>query len=139
MKQLTLPLSKLDLLFSSLFFIRKHFKILVGLGLIAAFGRVIQLGGFGEIPTWANIVLEVIVEGSRILLFLFVLGMANIRKGIDLVRRLFSGKSNLAARWHIAAKKLKGDWLKIALSFIGFLIIAGLFNLLIDKLAYQTC
>ncbi len=40
---------RMDLLFISLIFLKKHYAILLALGLIAAFGRVIQLCGFGEI------------------------------------------------------------------------------------------
>ena len=130
---------KLNLLYGSLFFIKKHFLTIFGLGLIAAFGRVIQLGGFGEIPTWTNIVLEVVVETARILIFLFVLGVANIERGAYQVKRLFTRRSNLKTYWFIATKKLKTQWIQISLSFFGFLIIAGVVNVLIDSLAYQTC
>src|SRR5688500_10596365 len=130
---------KLNLLYGSLFFIKKHFLTIFGLGLIAAFGRVIQLGGFGDIPSWANIVLEVVVETARVLIFLFVLGVANIKKGAYQVKQLFTRKSNLKNYWFIATKKLKTQWIQISLSLFGFLIIAGVFNVLIDSLAYQTC
>src|SRR5688572_526722 len=85
-------LNKLTILNNAIYFIKKHFLVILLLALISAFGRVIQLGGFGEIPGWANIVLEIIVESSRILLFLFVLGLANVKKGISRIRDLFTKK-----------------------------------------------
>jgi hypothetical protein len=130
---------KLNLLYGSLFFIKKHFLIIFGLGLIAAFGRVIQLGGFGEIPSWANIVVEVVVETARVLIFLFVLGIASIKRGANKLKRLFTRRSNLRTYWSIVTKKLKTQWIQIFLSFFGFLLIAGVINTLIDSLAYQTC
>src|SRR5688572_29556335 len=130
---------KLNLLYGSLFFIKKHILTIFGLGLIAAFARVIQLGGFGEIPTWTNIVLEVVVETARVLIFLFVLGVANIKKSAYHVKRLFTRRSDLKTYWLIATKKLKTQWIQICLSVFGFLLIAGVINILIDSLAYQTC
>ena len=139
MKATARVLSKLDLLSHSFSFMRDHYKILLALGLIAAFGRVIQLGGFGEVSSTTNYILEGVVEGSRILIFLYVLGIANIRRGIDKVKHLFSGKRNLKAIWAVAVQKIKTQWLGISLNFFGFLIIAGTINFLIDQLAYQTC
>src|SRR5918994_1300070 len=88
---------RLTLLKNSLYFFKKHFLVILGLGLIAAFGRVIQLGGLGQITTWTNIVLEVVVESSRILLFLYVLGFADIKNGVLRIKRLFTNKNNLRA------------------------------------------
>ena len=71
---------KLSLLNNTLYFFKKHFVAIIGLGLIAAFGRVIQLGGFGQITSLMNIILEVVIESARLVLFLYVLGLANIKK-----------------------------------------------------------
>jgi hypothetical protein len=139
MKSLSNLTCKLNLLSGSIAFLKKLFVIILGLGLVAAFGRVIQLGGFGEIPAWANIVLEVAVEGSRVLIILFVLGIANVKRGALAIGRLFSRRSNLKAYWSIAIKKMKTQWIQISLSLIGFLVIAGGINFLIDTLAYETC
>ena len=79
---------KLSLLNNTFYFFKKHFMAIMGLGLIAALGRVIQLGGFGEITNWMNIILEVVVESARILLFLYVLGLANIRNGVLRIKHL---------------------------------------------------
>ena len=139
MKSLSNLTSKLTLLYGSVSFFKDHFLVIFGLGLVAAFGRVVQLGGFGEIPSWANIVLEVVVETSRVLIFLFVLGVANIKRGAGAIRRLFSRRSKLKIYWSIAIKKLKTQWIQISLSLVGFLMIAGGINFLIDTLAYETC
>jgi hypothetical protein len=139
MKWLLNLTDKLNLLYGSIFFVKNHFPIIFGLGLIAAFGRVIQLGGFGEIPSWASIGLEVVVETARVLIFLFVLGIASLKRGAYQVKRLFTQRSNLRTYWSIAKKKMKTQWIHILLSFFGFLIIAGVVNFLIDTLAYETC
>ncbi len=139
MKWLSNLNSKFNLLYGSIFFIKNHSLTIFSLGLVAALGRVIQLGGLGEIPPWANIVLEGVVETSRMLIFLFVLGIANIKRGAYQVKQLFTGRSNLKTYWSIVIKKLRTQWIQISLSFFGFLIIVVVINFLIDTLAYETC
>ena len=132
-------INKLTALNNTIYFIKKHFLVILGLGLISAFGRVIQLGGFGQIPGWLNTVLEIIVESSRILLFLFVLGLANVKKGILRIRDLFIKKDMWRSNWNVSIQKIKKQWLSVLLNLAAFLIIAAMFNYLIDQLAYQTC
>ena len=127
--------NKFYLLSNTLYFFKKHFLVITGLGLIAAFGRVIQLGGFGQITTWRNMVLEVVIESSRILLFLYVLGLANIKNGALRIRHLFSNNDNRKSSLIIAIQKLKKQWFSVVLNSMGFLIIAWAINYLIDLLA----
>ena len=130
---------KLTSLHNAIYFFKKHFLIIISLGLIAAFGRVIQLGGFGEITTTFTIVLEIIIEASRILLFLYVLGLANIKNGILRIKRFFTQKKNRKLQWTNAVRKFKQQWFSIVLNLAGFSLIAWVINYLIDLLAYQTC
>jgi hypothetical protein len=76
---------KLNWLYHSISFFKNIF-VIAGLGFIAGFGRVIQLGGFGKINPSFNIFLEVIVESAGILIFLYVLGMASIKTGVGRIR-----------------------------------------------------
>lgn len=131
--------TRFQLLVQSLTFIKNHYPLLFGLGLIAALGRVAQLGGFGDLSAGVNFLLEVIVESSRVLIFLFVLGIANIQKGFEHLKRLLTGKVSLKAAWTVVVHKTKHEWVSPLLSFIAFILIAGVINFLIDQLAYQTC
>ena len=130
---------KLNWLYHTLYFIKKHFVVIVGLGLIAAFGRVIQLGGFGEITSRMNFILEIVIESARVLIFLYVLGLASIKNGVLQLSNFFTGKINRKLHWAVAIQKMKEQWLSILLSVIGFLLIAGIINYLIDLLAWETC
>lgn len=137
----TLPFlsEKLTCLDSSLAFIRRHFLVVTGLGLVAGLGRVIQLGGFGEITSSTHIFLELIIESARVLLVLYVLGLASVRNGILRVRHFFTRKRDRKTQWSIIIQNLRKQWLSILFNFIGFALIAGLLNYLIDLLAYETC
>lgn len=103
-------LEKLNLLLSSVIFIRKNIYVILGLGLVASFGRVIQLGGFGEIDNPTHIIVEIVVETSRLLIFLFVLGLANVKKGALQFLKLFSRRVFNKSQWTNIWKNLKLNW-----------------------------
>ncbi len=130
---------KWSLLNNTVYFFKKHFLTIMGLGLIAAFGRVIQLGGFGQITSWMNVILEVVVESARVLLFLYVLGLANVKNGLLRIKHILTHKDDRKTLLTNAIHKLKKQWLSLSLNIIGFLVIASIINYLIDLLAYETC
>jgi hypothetical protein len=130
---------KLNWLFNTIYFFKRHFKVLFGLGFIAAFGRAIQLGAFGQVSSLMNIFLELMIESSRILIFMYVLGVANIKSGALRIRHLITHKNNRKLNRTVALQKLKSQWLTVLLNIILFLIIAWTVNYLIDLLAYETC
>lgn len=130
---------KLNCIDGTLYFFRKHFLIVLGLGLVAAFGRVVQLGGFGEITSSVHVILEIVIESARILLFLYVLGLANIKTGFLRMKKLFTHKQDRKLQFCIAAQNFKNQWKTILLNFLVFALIAWILNYLIDLLAYETC
>ncbi len=132
-------LDHLDPLFSTLVFMKRHWITLFCLGLIAGVGRVVQLGGFGEVTPVTHGLLEVLVEGSRVAILLFVVGLANIRMGFRHVVGLLSGKVAIGKFARTVWSKMKLRWIALSLSFIAFALIAGVMNMLIDQLAYETC
>ena len=130
---------RLNFLFNTLQFFKKHCLVILGLGFVAALGRVIQLGGFGAITNWAYIILEIIVESARILLFIYVLGLANVKTGLNRIRQFFTHQNDRRRKWAVVLQNLKRNWVSILLNTIGFLLIVGILNYLIDLLAYETC
>ncbi|MDQ3290145.1 MAG: hypothetical protein M3Q05_02525 [Bacteroidota bacterium] len=130
---------KLSFLNTTLYFYRKHFLTITGLGFMAAFGRVIQIGGFGEITQAVNIILEIVVESARLLLILYALGLANIKTGIRRIKRFFTHKKNKKVNWALALENLKKQWQVVILNFLAFALIAWVLNYIIDVLAYETC
>lgn len=129
----------ISLLTKTFEFIRIHFPTLLALGFIAAFGRVLQLGGFGEISSALNGVLEVVIQSSRIFLFVFVLGESNVQKGWDQVIRFISQKSSRRQQLQSAVRNLKQNKSIIIISLTGYGLLAFLMNYLIEASAYQTC
>lgn len=130
---------KLSLLRHTFYFLKEHMMVIFGLGLIAALGRVIQLGGFGQVTPLADIFLEVIVALARLLIFFYVLGSSSFKKGILGIKQVFSSKENGRYSWRVAIQTIKKRWIDILVNMLVFLGIVWIINYLIDVLAYQTC
>ena len=130
---------KLHWLLSAVYFFKHHFAVIIGLGFIAALGRTIQLGAFGQISPGVKMVLELVIESSRILIFLFVLGIANIKNGLFRIKLLLADGQFRKQHRATAVKQLKTQWPSILLNLVAFSVIAFFINYLIDLLAYKTC
>ncbi|MGC3945654.1 MAG: hypothetical protein QM762_14230 [Chryseolinea sp.] len=131
--------ANLEPMTAALVFMKRHWIVLLSLGLVAGSGRVIQLGGFGEVSRTTHTVVEIIVEGSRVAMLLFVFGIANVRKGFDQLVRILRGRIAFRQYCKTAWSKLKTRWAALTLSFTLFAVITWSMNLLIDQLAYETC
>jgi hypothetical protein len=139
MNRLPFYSSSLSLLYETLSFFKRHILTILSLGLIAAVGRVIQLGGFGQITTRTHLMLEVVVESVRIILFLYVLGLASLQKGTLSIRRLVTDRTRRKHYFQTSVQTIRKKWLELLVSFLIFMVIAWLINYAIDLLAYQTC
>lgn len=129
----------IDWTIHSIRFFKDNFLIIFGLGLIAAFGRAIQLGAFGAITSPENISLEVMVESARLLIFLYALGLTNIRTGAARLVQFFTDKRSRARSWQSARQNLRTRWLPIIINLVVFLVLAFLINRFINHIAYETC
>lgn len=112
---------------------------ILALGLVAAIGRAIQLRAFGPISPFSHVLLEVIIEGSRIMLVLYALGLANIKSGFAKLIRVVKSKEFRRRNGRVAIIQLRHKWHTILINLVAFLLIAYVFNLLIDHIAYETC
>ena len=120
-------------------FIKDNLVTILALGLVAAIGRAIQLRAFGPISPFSHVLLEVIIEGSRIMLVLYALGLANIKSGFTKLIRVVKSKEFRRRNGRVAIIQLRHKWPTILLNLVAFLLIAYVFNLLIDHIAYETC
>lgn len=133
------PPRSLEWLLYTLQFIKSNFLIIFGLGLIAAIGRAIQLRAFGPISPLFHTLLEIMIEGARVALVFYALGLANIKSGLIKITRVVKDKESRRQNWQVAIIKLRQQWSIILINLVAFLLIAYLFNLLIDHIAYETC
>ena len=130
---------KSDWVIQAFLFFKSHFIIILGLGLIAAFGRAAQLGAFGPVSSSFHFLLEIIIQSARLLIFVYTLGFTNVKTGLMRIKKVVTTKTAWKENWHIAGKKMKKEWLSLLTSFVIYLLIALVINKLIDYTAYQTC
>jgi hypothetical protein len=123
----------------SLDFFKKHFPQIFGLGLIAGTGRVVQLGGFGSVGKLENILLELVIEGARLFLVIYIIGLANPALGLSRIKNFFTKGEKRKEFFRSTGAGFKKNWKSTIVSIVGFSIIAFALNFLIDALAYQTC
>lgn len=123
----------------TLIFFKSHILVVLALGMAAAMGRVIQLGAFGTISPALHVILEIIIEGTRLMLFIYALGLTNVRKGFERIRQIFTKSGAWKSNWAIAKARLQNDWRSLLMSMVIYILIAWVINLLIDHVAYQTC
>jgi uncharacterized membrane protein HdeD (DUF308 family) len=132
-------LNNLDWTTQTVHFCKKHFLIIFSLGLVAAVGRVVQLKALGPVSPFANGLLEIIVETARILIFLYALGLTNIRTGAARLVRFMTNKEGRGQNWRLAIQKIRSRWPALLTNLVAFSAIAFLFNVLINHIAYETC
>lgn len=125
-------------------FIKQNWPFIISMAFVAAFGRVVQLGAWGPLSPLTHWLLEVIIEGSRLLLFVYTLSLANLPSGLNKFRHLFTGRADwqrtrLGAVWRLVLRRLLRGWPALLLNFIAFAMIALVLNAFIDHIAYRTC
>ncbi|GAB3051473.1 hypothetical protein [Spirosoma pulveris] len=120
-------------------FIKQHFWLILGLGLVAAVGRTIQLLAFGPISPFFHMLLEVLIESARVALVLYALGLANMQSGLAKISRVARSKATRHKNWRLALLTIRKRWVIILMNLGAFLLLAYGFNALIDHIAYQTC
>lgn len=132
-------LYKYDLLSWSFRFYGNHFLSLLGLSLMAALGRTIQMGAMGEISSGWYISLEVLVESSRILILILVIGNGQIKSGVWKCKYAFTMKKYDRKRWwQTVTQNFRNYWPALLWNIIIFSFIALLINYLINTIAdYQ--
>ena len=106
----------------------------LGLGLVAAIGRMVQVGAAGEIPRATHLALEVAIEGARLALLLHVLGEGSMVAGGHTVARILRQPR---AAWQRARAALRGRSPGVVLNLLAFGAIAAVANFAIFRIAGQ--
>ncbi len=119
--------------------LKRNFLLIFILGLIAGEGRFWQEGGYGEISSTANGILEVIVNVARILIVLVIIGRGYMQAGA----RNFAGIFRLTRNeWHEIWENVKynflNNFLALLVNFIIFIIIAFVINVVLFTLLEHT-
>ena len=103
----------------------RFLPVVLVLGLVAAVGRALQIGAAGEISREVHLALEVIVEGARSLLALYVLGLGSMLGGWMVLKRGFRLRSHMRRELREA---FRARWRGLVVNVLAFGAIAALVN-----------
>lgn len=98
------------------------------LGLVAALGRTLQEGIAGPVSRGTFVALEILVESSRLLLVLHVLGMGSFLTGWIVLKGAVRGLRGSRA---IFGDVLRHGWRGLLWNALGFLALAAVANIAI--------
>ena len=117
-------------------FVWAHAPLVLGLSLVAALGRAVQLGGLGPVGPHGTASLEIVVESARVLLFCAVIGMGRVLDGL---RTVASIVPRPPAGWRASATavraRLRAEWPVLIPDVVGFGVIAFGVNAAIEAVA----
>jgi hypothetical protein len=117
--------SALDPLRRSFVFCGRFLPVVLVLGLVAAVSRALQIGAAGELTREAHLALEVIVEGARSLLALYVLGLGSMLGGWMALKRAFGLRAHFRSELREA---FRARWKVLVVNLLAFGAIAALVN-----------
>jgi hypothetical protein len=133
----TVSRAPITILTRSLRFCFANAVAIIGLGLLSAIGRAIQVGWDESISLSLYLLLEVIVEGSRIGILLVTIGGGSLGAGITTIRRISKmSEQERETNAEPMMTTFKNNWLDVALSFVIFVIFVYLIpNIVISRIA----
>jgi hypothetical protein len=139
MKEIYSSLGYTDLILRTDSYFKKHFLLILILGLVAGTGRFIQEGGSGEISSSTHAILEVVVNGARLLIIWVVIGQGYIQAGFRNFINIFRLTRN---RWHTVWANAKANFSNnfpaVLVNFIIYIVIAVIINIALFALFEYT-
>jgi hypothetical protein len=123
----------------SLKFFADNFILMTALLLTASVGRAVQFNALGPISKTTNWLLEIPVEGSRIMLVLILIGGGSISKGFEAIIYLFQ---MTGVQWtNVGVTMLKGIkeyYINILVAILIVTVLAFSINYLISQLSMNN-
>ena len=120
-------------------YFKRNFILILILGAMAGLGRFFQEGGYGEISNSMHGILEVVVNGARLLIILHIIGQGYMQAGFRNVTNLFTLTKS---EWHRIWDNVKDNFLNNAITiltnFIILIVVAVIFNIALFALFDYT-
>jgi hypothetical protein len=114
-------------------FISRHLPLVGVLCAISAGGRFVQTGWPSLSGAMAQVALEIVVEGARVVLALAAIGGGNPFTGVETIKQVFrTKKSDKSSPAVDVRKRLLFHWKSYAWDFAFYCGIAFALNLIID-------
>ena len=117
-------------------FVSAHAGLVLGLSLVAALGRAVQLGAIGPVGAMATAFLEIVVESARVVLFFAVIGMGRVADGLGTVATVLRRPPG---GWRASGRRvrarLRAEWRALIADLAVFGVIAFAVNAAIEAVA----
>lgn len=119
--------------------LKKNFLLILSLGLAASIGRFFQEGGMGQVSSSIHSILEVVVNGARLLIILVIIGQGYVLVGFRNFTNIFRFTRT---KWHVVWTNVKDNFSNnipaIIVNFIIYIIIAVIVNITLFSLFEYT-
>jgi hypothetical protein len=139
MKETYAMLGFSDLIQKTDTYFKRNFILIILLGAVAGLGRFFQEGGYGQIGSSMHGILEVVINGARLLIILLIIGQGYMQIGFRNFTNIFSlTKTNWHSIWANVKDNFSTNFLAILTNFIILIAIAGIFNILLFALFDYT-
>lgn len=120
-------------------YFKRNFILILSLGAVAGLGRFLQEGGYGEITPSMHGILEVVINGARLLMIFLVIGQGYMQAGFNNLTNLFSlTKNDWSHVWATVKSNFANNFLAILTNFIICIIMAIVFNIALFALFEYT-
>lgn len=120
-------------------YFKRNFILILSLGAVAGLGRFLQEGGYGEITPSMHGILEVVINGARLLMIFLVIGQGYMQAGFNNLTNLFSlTKNDWSHIWATVKSNFANNFLAILTNFIICIIMAIVFNIALFALFEYT-
>lgn len=114
----------------------QHLMLVLTFIFIPALGRIVQTSGLGSINTFTYWVLEIPVEGARILFLFLLIGNGKIAKGLELIISIFSlTKEQWKSVTSTVINNLRLYTTELLVTTLAFILLAVAVNYLIKYAA----
>jgi hypothetical protein len=118
---------------------KRNFLLIFILGATAGIGRFFQEGGYGEISPAIHGILEVVVNGARLLTIFLIIGQGYIKAGFRNFANIFRLTKN---EWHEVWANVKynfaNNFLAVLVNFIIYMVIAAAVNFILFSIFDYT-
>lgn len=120
-------------------YFKRNFILILSLGVVAGLGRFFQEGGYGEITPSMHGILEVAINGARLLLIFLIIGQGYVQVGFNNLIKLISlSRNEWYHIWATVKSNFANNFLAILTNFIICIVMAIVFNIALFALFEYT-
>lgn len=120
-------------------YFKRNFILILSLGAVAGLGRFFQEGGYGEITPSMHGILEIVINGARLLIIFLIIGQGYVQVGFNNLINLFRlTRDEWSHVWATVKSNFANNSIAILTNFIILMVVAVIFNIALFALFDYT-